>query len=174
MPSSRSPRWERLLRWLRNAVIGGVFLDPMLIRFGIVRLFQSLSSKPPWMPENLVREERYLSLQPKYVEAIVSEAEFVFTESADKARAAGNIGDKPLIVLSAGQNELLNNIPRGAPRKELEDFIGAMKQLQVQEAHLSTHGRQVVVPDSGHMIPFERPDAVVDAVREVYTEGNSR
>jgi len=39
--------------------------------------------------------------------------------------------------------------------------------LQAELARLSTQGRQVVVPDSGHMIPFERPDSVVTAIREV-------
>jgi pimeloyl-ACP methyl ester carboxylesterase len=41
--------------------------------------------------------------------------------------------------------------------------------LQAEEAHLSTRGKQIVVPDSGHMIPFERPDAVVSAVKEVWS-----
>jgi hypothetical protein len=41
--------------------------------------------------------------------------------------------------------------------------------LQVEEAHLSTRGKQIVVPDSDHMIPFERPDAVISAIREVWS-----
>ena len=39
-------------------------------------------------------------------------------------------------------------------------------ELQPQLARLSTRGRQVVA-DSGHMIPFEAPGAVVQAVEEV-------
>ena len=39
--------------------------------------------------------------------------------------------------------------------------------LQAEEARLSTRGKQVVVEDSGHMIPYERPDSVVSAIREV-------
>jgi hypothetical protein len=42
-----------------------------------------------------------------------------------------------------------------------------MNELQVQETHLSTHGKQVIVPDSTHMIPFFRPDTVIVAIREV-------
>jgi pimeloyl-ACP methyl ester carboxylesterase len=41
--------------------------------------------------------------------------------------------------------------------------------LQVQEAHLSTHGKQIIVPDSTHMIPIDRPDAVVSAIHEVWS-----
>jgi hypothetical protein len=39
--------------------------------------------------------------------------------------------------------------------------------LQADLARLSTRGRQIIVPDSDHMIPFERPDAIVSAIREV-------
>jgi hypothetical protein len=41
--------------------------------------------------------------------------------------------------------------------------------LQAEEARLSTRGKQVVVRDSGHTIPYERPTAVVSAIREVWT-----
>jgi hypothetical protein len=41
--------------------------------------------------------------------------------------------------------------------------------LQAQQARLSTRGKQIVVPDSGHMIPYERPDAVISAVHEVWS-----
>ena len=40
--------------------------------------------------------------------------------------------------------------------------------LQAEEAHLSTRGDQVVVLDSDHMIPFERPDTLIGAIREVW------
>jgi len=35
--------------------------------------------------------------------------------------------------------------------------------------HLSSRGKWIIVSDSTHMIPDERPDAIVSAVREVYT-----
>ena len=37
--------------------------------------------------------------------------------------------------------------------------------LQAEEARLSRRGKQIVVPDSGHMIPYERPAVVVSAIR---------
>lgn len=42
--------------------------------------------------------------------------------------------------------------------------------LQRQEAGLSTRGKQIIVWDSGHMIPFRRPDAVVGAIHEVWND----
>ena len=46
-------------------------------------------------------------------------------------------------------------------------------QMQLQLARLSTRGRQVVVTNSGHGIPDEAPNAVIDAVREVVTEARA-
>ena len=52
----------------------------------------------------------------------------------------------------------------GLTQKDVDDLKQAwINGLQVREAHLSTRGKQIVVPDSDHMIPFERPDAVVSA-----------
>jgi hypothetical protein len=42
--------------------------------------------------------------------------------------------------------------------------------LQAQEAHLSTRGKQIIVQDSNHMIPFERPDSIISAIHEVWSD----
>jgi pimeloyl-ACP methyl ester carboxylesterase len=41
--------------------------------------------------------------------------------------------------------------------------------LQRRFAERSRRGRQVVVPDSGHGMPVEAPDAIITAVREIVT-----
>jgi pimeloyl-ACP methyl ester carboxylesterase len=42
-----------------------------------------------------------------------------------------------------------------------------VNDLQLRLAHLSKRSRRVVVPNSGHDIPTDRPDAIVAAVREL-------
>ena len=34
--------------------------------------------------------------------------------------------------------------------------------------HLSSRGKQVIVPDSGHDMPQDRPDAIVSAIYSVW------
>jgi pimeloyl-ACP methyl ester carboxylesterase len=41
--------------------------------------------------------------------------------------------------------------------------------LQRRFAERSRRGRQVLVPNSGHGIPVDAPDAVISAVREIVT-----
>jgi len=87
--------------------------------------------------------------------------------TAEQARAAGSFGDLPLVVLSAGWG-------RARLDKEVRQAIDAMiHTLHAEIARLSTRGRQVIVTDSTHGIPFERPDAVVSAIEEVLAEARS-
>ena len=67
-----------------------------------------------------------------------------------------------------------SQLPEGFPQKEFDDFPEVwVNDLQVQESQLSTRGKRIMVPDSDHMIPFERPDTIVAAVHEVWTAANS-
>jgi pimeloyl-ACP methyl ester carboxylesterase len=60
-----------------------------------------------------------------------------------------SLGDLPVIVLSAGSAGAI-----------------AVKEHQ-HDAQLSTRGERVVVPDAGHWLQLDAPDAVVDAVRRM-------
>ncbi|MGO9588716.1 MAG: alpha/beta fold hydrolase [Candidatus Acidiferrales bacterium] len=109
------------------------------------------------------RVATYLSIQPKYVYAIAGEGANLET-SSEQAAASPTFGDKPLIVLTAGRGVL------GVPVQD-KDWVELqniwINQLQVQLAELSTRGKRIMVDDSDHMIPLERPDAVISAAREV-------
>jgi pimeloyl-ACP methyl ester carboxylesterase len=139
-------------------------LAPLLIHSGFARLTGGDASS---LPKDFQRELQYLELQTKFMDAAISESVH-FAESAEQVRAAGNLGDRPLIVLSAGKNVDPKLLPKDMPIKEFEEFHTIwLSELQVGEAHLSTRGKQIIVPDSDHMIPFERPDAITAAIREV-------
>ncbi len=141
-------------------------LAPLLLYSGVARLMTPLDD-PKELPLEERRELRYLQLQPKYLAATSSEMSS-FETSAGQVRQAGNLGDRPLIVLTAGKP---NAIGAGLPpdvQKELAEFQKLwITDLQVKEAHLSTQGKQIIVPDSDHMIPIVRPQAVVDATQQV-------
>jgi pimeloyl-ACP methyl ester carboxylesterase len=137
----------------------------VLIFFGVARL--TSGGGPANLPKSFIQEMGYLQLQPKFVDATVSEIQN-FDASANEVRAAGNLGERPLVVLTAGKEEDAKDLPKGLEKKDVDEFRKIwMNDLQVQQAHLSTRGKQVIVPDSTHMIPFERPEKVITAIREV-------
>ena len=47
-----------------------------------------------------------------------------------------------------------------------------VNDLQLRLARLLTLGRRVLVADSSHDMPFDRPDAIVTAVRELCVPQN--
>jgi pimeloyl-ACP methyl ester carboxylesterase len=115
-------------------------------------------------------EFRYFELQPKFYAAAMSEIDS-FSVSADEVRAAGKLGDKPLVVLTAAKPV---TAPPGLLQKDFDDIQNRwVNDLQVRETHLSTRGRQIILPGSSHMIPFERPDIVVSAINEVWAATNA-
>jgi pimeloyl-ACP methyl ester carboxylesterase len=138
-------------------------LAPLLLHLGIDRL----KATAGWdghksLPKELRQELLYLDQRSEEAGMAENAAD---STSWDQVRSAGDLGGRPLIVLTAGKPY----DPDPLLSKEESDQQKNMwiNVLQAEEARLSTRGRQVVVADSGHMIPFERPAAVVSAIREV-------
>lgn len=99
--------------------------------------------------------------KPERQQAVWSEWANVFSLSSDQARTAKRrYGDMPLIVLS--------RVPQPPePPKMREAKIHLWLQLHDELALLSTRGINRVVPNSGHYIQFDQPNAVIDAIHEV-------
>jgi pimeloyl-ACP methyl ester carboxylesterase len=148
-------------------------LAPLLIRFGVARFAQRNQGEAPGVSKEFGQEMLYLQMQPKFIDASASELGS-FAESAKEVRAADNLGDKPLVVLTAGKSADASQLPAGFPKKDFDDFHEVwVNDLQVKESQLSTHGKRIMVPDSDHMIPFERPDTIVAAIHEVFAAANA-
>ena len=149
-------------------------LAPWMIHLGIMRFMQRNQPPATGLSKEFSHELAYLQMQTKFVEASGQEMDLFSPESASQVRAAGNLGAKPLVVLTAGKNVNPSDLPPGMPIKDFQDFHEIwVNDLQVKEANLSTRGKRIMVPDSDHMIPFQRPDAVVEAIREVCTAINT-
>lgn len=132
---------------------------------GIMRwqLTQAAKSQDFGLGPTVVAEAIFLLNQPKWYPATVAELAGVMA-TCEELRAGKNLGQLPLIVLTAG-----NFRPHGGPADEAMQKEWNriwVHELQPQLARLSTRGRQVIA-DSGHLIPFEAPEAVVNAVLEV-------
>ncbi len=78
-------------------------------------------------------------------------------------RAAGDLADMPLIVVTAGiiEDEWLSTVPRLAAR------------AQARLAGLSSNAIQVVARDSGHFVHREAPDVVLAAIETVVSAARS-
>ena len=84
------------------------------------------------------------------------EAEELALMIADQQKEAHPLGDRPLIVLTAGNREY--------DQQALEDD---RQRMQAALAKISRNGKQVIAVGSGHHIHIEDPALVVKAIREV-------
>lgn len=155
---------------------------PMMARFGIIRFVTSRERRPP-LPRIQPEQASVLAKLQAQPKAFLTDAEqgcaatdegrIVPREGGgnpdinDAARNAGSLGDRPLIVLTAGRYWA----PDGFEKEAAEYHEIWVNQLQATLVRLSTRGRQIVV-DAGHFME-ESPDSVVMAVREVVDEVRS-
>lgn len=151
----RSARWER-------------FAGPIELYLGIERFAVSSGLRPsPNLSRQLAEEFLYLEQQPKYLR-VIQEEEQSFVASGAQAVAAGSLGDLPLIVLTAGRPYEADPLVSSAQMARLAEIW--IHRLQAEEKRLSNRGRQIVVPNAGHDLPLERPDAVVSAIHSIWSE----
>jgi hypothetical protein len=85
-----------------------------------------------------------------------------------EARDAKSLGDRPLIVLTAGKFVTPRNPADLAEARAFHHMW--VKELQPKLARLSSRGRQIIVENSGHAIQSEAPDVLITAIREIVGE----
>lgn len=106
---------------------------------------------PIWkLPPEARTPLKQMWTQPGFFEALGSQIESICKSAAEVAREArGDYGDLPLVTISSAN--------AGERRLRADAAL----------ARCSTHGHHVVVADSGHWIPLDAPQIVIDAILEM-------
>jgi pimeloyl-ACP methyl ester carboxylesterase len=142
---------------------GEVKLGAALAWTGLVRLLPVGQTPPSW-PATLQSTSSYL---PTSLDALSKETAAVPATLA-AASAMRELGDRPLVVLTAGTEQPQAALrSMGVTREQGIQMRMAVRSMHDEQATWSQHGRHELVPDAGHYIQFDRPDVVVRAVREV-------
>jgi pimeloyl-ACP methyl ester carboxylesterase len=71
-------------------------------------------------------------------------------------------GDKPLVDVTAGN---LPPVPPAMAEKQASKYA----ELQTKLLSLSSNSKQLIAENSGHFIIIDRPDVVIDAIKQVVT-----
>lgn len=131
-----------------------------------------INKPPPDMPADLTHFHYAYNQSPIHYGEVMAELESATGDAnakeADAARHA--LGDKPLLVLTAGAPARLP----GSTADQQKRFEQAWYEMHNEIAALSTRGRQRVVPGASHYIQGDKPEAVIAAVAEVLTEVRGR
>ena len=88
-----------------------------------------------------------------------------FETSADQLRTARKpFGDLPVICLTRTPYHWSQP---GISTSTVNAMEKEWREMHIEIARLSTHGIEKVIPNSGHYIQLDRPDAVIDAINAV-------
>ena len=151
---------------LRNA-IAETTPSPLTIKatapLGIPRLLAGGgASGEGGPPEELAEERNAIYNSTRHLYAVADEAASVQKSVATATDAAPSLGDKPLIVLSAGAREFPGST-KGQAKRAQDQF----DEFEAGLVGLSENSELVVAKNSTHYIQFDRPELVVDAIRRV-------
>jgi pimeloyl-ACP methyl ester carboxylesterase len=88
-------------------------------------------------------------------------------------RELKSLGDLPLIALTrkVTAQDMIEQIPPSLQTMELAQQLAAIANgMQEELVALSTRGELIIVEDTGHNIQFDKPQAVIDVIREVFEQ----
>jgi pimeloyl-ACP methyl ester carboxylesterase len=140
-----------------------------LIRLGILRLIVQIGVTgmlPAYIrlqPEAARRQMIAQLLDGKSLRAGIDMTER-YEVSAEQLQGAPGVPDVPVVVISHGDQAMFAGFG-GLSRDEVERAEKTWQEMQAEYAASFTHGRHVVAEGSGHDIPVEQPEVVIDAIR---------
>ena len=89
-----------------------------------------------------------------------------FKTSCDQLKALGDsLGDKPITVITAGKT--IDAKGSGMTQEQIDTSHRAFQRFQKDLVTKSSQGKQVFATESDHMIPYNQPQIIVDAAREM-------
>ncbi len=146
-------------------VAGVVLIDPWAPRVTSAQL-RALPSKKPHESAALTDERRFLTEFPTDPK---QNSEHLLIAACDEEAIAqldepGPVfGDAPVVVLQSPFPPLGDGLPLSYHRAADAAIADGNKELAAE----STHGTVIEVEDTGHDIHIDRPEVVIDAIRDV-------
>ena len=119
-------------------------------------------------PEHVQEIYYSQSMTNKYADTLREEAYFAPEDCRQLKELAPSLADIPLIVISAGQPFM--DLERAQHFYTAEQIAHVNEQwpiLQVNLAKKSVRSTHIIAQESGHLIPVDQPEVIVDAVRQM-------
>jgi pimeloyl-ACP methyl ester carboxylesterase len=162
--SKMPPAWKNIER------AGKGMYQVMLVasRIGALNLLGKLTgerSAPPFvmkLPPEVRPTYLEVGFQPKYFRANLDELA-ASPESDKQLSVTGSLGRVPLTVIRHGIPEMFASMPA----EQAEQAEAIWQELQADLAARSSNSRLLVAEKSGHGIPVDQPNVVVDAIRRM-------
>ena len=126
--------------------------------------------EPMWSPALNAKLLELVQTKVAMYDSYISEMEQMPVDEAYLAQHSRTLGSRPLRVLSTGNHGVHTFDPSHPPDPEQRKYEQAVAREQAEWLKLSSNAKQLFTDKSSEYIPFDQPDFVVDAIREVYTQ----
>ena len=148
-----------LYDWWTQDMRKNLLLSPL----GVTRKFFTWPN--PKLPPALQPEDVAVHAQTSYTKTLYSEWRHIMTTSAEQLRTSAPLPDVPLIVLTAESHG--ETPPPGVSDGDFAAWKKVLFTMQEDLARKNNDSLHKQVENSTHVIPLDRPDAVIDAIRHV-------
>ncbi len=130
-----------------------------LANIGVTRLLGN-AMLPPKFQDRLPDYPAVISYRAKYFKANKDEA-LSIRKSDQQVKNTKLLGNLPLTVIRHGIPDIFENVPTVEPEIAESDWIKSQEEL----SSLSTNSRIIVANKSGHFIPIELPEFVIESIK---------
>jgi len=151
-------------------------LCQIMAPFGAMRILKILNALVPVNSLPVDTERAFLStlFRTSYCKSMANESQAVaaFRSHPDLPKS---LGDLPLIVLSAGisadeEYAQIGGAKSGISREVYTQVYEANQEMQMELVGFSTQGKQIIAMGSDHMIHYDQPELVIDAIRTIIAQ----
>jgi pimeloyl-ACP methyl ester carboxylesterase len=137
----------------------------ILATIGVTRLPYTLWGETPGNTSAELKDEQAaITSHAKDVYEIADESALLEESFKQQLATPVPLGDKPLIVLTAGPLQLADT---SLSEEQIEQLNEAHNRTQAALTQGSQNAEQIIAEDSGHYIQVEQPDLVIEAIRRV-------
>jgi len=160
------------LRECRDAVAAGKPLPPLPARPGqparscAQQFFRGLPESM-WSPELNARLLELAQTKVAMYDAFISEMEQMPADEAYLGQHSESLGSRPIRVLSTGYHGVHTLDPSRTLTAEQQQYQDGVSRAQAKWLALSSNAKQLFTDKSSEYLPFDQPDFVIAAIREV-------
>jgi hypothetical protein len=124
-----------------------------------------------WSPELNAKLLELAQTKVAMYDAYISEMEQMPEDETYLQEHSRSLGSRPIRVLSTGNHGIGALDPARPQNAEQQKYEQGVARAQAKWLELSSNAKQLFTDKSSEYIPFDQPSFVVDAIREVFTQG---
>jgi pimeloyl-ACP methyl ester carboxylesterase len=156
--------------------------EPLMLwmsRLGIIRLMSHTSQYQTAqqqmfgkLPLHIQQMRNAHTLTTKNMNAALSELSNLQKSLSQLKQDGGQLGDKPLIVITATQTMPVEGT--GLTQEEVNNFLQSWTAFQKDLLKNSTRSFQIFADQSDHEVPLRQPDVIVEAIQTIMEQTHER